>query len=66
MTPQFNGISVSGVDYCQPEPQNHAFFSDFDSDLRQNRAFSRSKCFLEVAMKLKELQFTFEWPRKNV
>jgi hypothetical protein len=41
------------------EPQKHAFFSDFGSDLQQNGAFWRSKYFLKVAMKLKVLQFTF-------
>ena len=59
MTPLFNGISVSGVDYSQPEPQKHAFFSDFGSDLRKIRAFPRKVCSLEVVMKLKVLQFTF-------
>ena len=59
MTPQFTGISVSGVDYSQLEPQKHAFLSDFGSDLRKIRAFSRKVCSLEVALKLKVLQFTF-------
>ena len=53
------GISVPRVDFCQPEPQKNAFFSVFGSELQQNRAFSGSKCFLEVAVKFKELQFTF-------
>jgi hypothetical protein len=35
------------------------FFTDFDSDLRKMRAFSREVCSLEVALKLKDLQFTF-------
>ena len=59
MTPQFTGISVSGVDYSQTEPQKHAFFSDFGSDLRQNGGERGSKYFLKVVMKLKVLQFTF-------
>ena len=50
MTPQFTGISVSGVDYCQPKPQKHAYFSDFERGL---------VCSLEVVLKLKVLQFTF-------
>jgi hypothetical protein len=59
MTPQFTGIIVSGVDYCQPKPQKHAIFTDFGSDLRKIRAFSRKVCSLEVALQLKVLQFTF-------
>jgi hypothetical protein len=59
MTPLFSGISVPRVDFSQPEPQKHAFFTDFGSDLWQNRGFSGSKYFLKVAMKLKDLQFTF-------
>jgi hypothetical protein len=59
MTPRVTGIIVPGVEFSQAEPQKHAFFSDFGSDLRQNGAFWRLKCFLKVAMKLKELQFTF-------
>ena len=59
MTPLFPGISVPGVDFSQTEPQKHAFFTDFGSDLREKRAFSGSKYFLKVSMKLKELQFTF-------
>ncbi len=47
------------MNFGQPEPQKNAFFSDFGSDLRQNGGFWRSKCFLEVAVKFKELQFTF-------
>ena len=53
------GINVPGVNFSQSEPQKNAFFSDFGSELQQNRAFSGSKCFLEVAVKFKELQFTF-------
>ena len=53
------GINVPGVNFGQPEPQKNAFFSDFGSELQQNRAFSGSKCFIEVAVKLKVLQFTF-------
>ena len=59
MTPVFTWISVPGVNFSLTEPQKNAFFSDFGSELQQNRAFSGSKCFLEVAVKLKELQFTF-------
>jgi hypothetical protein len=59
MTPLLTGISVPRVDYSQPEPQNHAFFSDFGSDLQQNGAFWRSKYFLKVVLKLKVHQFTF-------
>jgi hypothetical protein len=51
MTPLLTGI--------QPEPQNHAFLSDFGSDLRKIRAFPRKVCYLEVVLKLKVLQFTF-------
>ena len=53
------GINVPGVNFGQPEPQKNAFFSDFGSDLQENGGFWRSKCFLEVAVKFKELQFTF-------
>ena len=59
MTPQFAGIIVPGVDFSLPEPQKHAIFTDFDSDLRQKRAFSGNVCSLEVAKKFKKLQFTF-------
>ena len=59
MTPQFAGIIVPGVDFSLPEPQKHAIFTDFDSDLRKNGAFRRKVCSLEVAIKLKDLQFTF-------
>ena len=59
MTPLLTGINAAGVDFCKPEPKKNAFFSDFGSELQQNRAFSGSKCFLEVAVKLKVLQFTF-------
>ncbi len=41
------------------QSQKKCIFSDFGSELQQNRAFSGSRCFLEVAVKLKELQFTF-------
>ena len=53
MTP---GLSVPGVNFSQAEPQKNAFslvFSDFGSDLQE------TACFLEVAVKIKELQFTF-------
>ena len=53
------GISFPGVIFGQPEPQKNAFFPDFGSDLQENGAFWRSKYFLKVALKLKELQFTF-------
>ena len=59
MTPQFAGIIVPGVDFSLPEPQKHAIFTDFGSDLRKNGAFRRKVCSLEVAIKLKDLQFTF-------
>jgi hypothetical protein len=59
MTPLFTGIIVSGVDFGLQEPQKHAFFTDFGSDLRKIRAFSRKVRSLEVVMKLKVLQFTF-------
>ena len=52
-------INLPGVNFGQPEPQKSAFFSDFGSDLRKIRAFSRKVCSLEVAVKLKVLQFTF-------
>ena len=52
-------INVPGVNFSQSEPQKSAFFSDFGSDLQENGAFWRSKYFLKVALKLKELQFTF-------
>ena len=60
MNPQFAGIIVPGVDFSLLEPQKHAFFfTDFDSDLRQKRAFSGKVCSLEVATQFEELQFTF-------
>ena len=59
MTPQFAGIIVPGVDFSLPEPQKHAIFTDFGSDLRKKRAFSRKVCSLEVATNFEELQFTF-------
>ena len=59
MTPRFTGINVPGVEFSQPEPQKHAFLSDFGSDLRKIRAFPRKVCSLEVVLKLKVLQFTF-------
>ena len=52
-------IYLTGVNFGQPEPQKNAFFSDFGSELRKIRAFSRKVCSLEVAVKLKDLQFTF-------
>jgi hypothetical protein len=54
----FTGIRVPGVDISQPEPQKHAFLSDFGSDLRQKGGFRGLKYFLKVVMKLKVLQFT--------
>jgi len=59
MTPVFTWISVPGVNFSLTEPQKNAFFSDFGSDLQENGGFRGSKCFLEVAVKFKELQFTF-------
>ena len=59
MTPLLSGINFPGVNFSQPEPKKNAFFSDFGSDLRKIRAFSRMVCSLEVAVKFKELQFTF-------
>ena len=53
------GINLPRVNFGQPEPQTNAFFSDFGSELQENGKFWRSKCFLEVAVKFKELQFTF-------
>ena len=58
MTPQFAGIIVPRVNFSHPEPQKHAIFTDFDSDLRQNGAFWRKVCSLEVVLKLKVLQLT--------
>jgi hypothetical protein len=59
MTPLLTGISVPGVNFSQPEPKNISFLTDFDSDLRENGAFWGKVCSLEVAIKLKDLQFTF-------
>ena len=59
MTPLFSGISGLGVNFGLPDPQKKAFFTDFGSYLRKIRAFSRKVRSLEVAMKLKVLQFTF-------
>ena len=59
MTPLITGIRVPGVNFSQPEPPKNAFFSDFGSDLQQNGAFWRSKYFLKVVIKSKDLQFTF-------
>jgi hypothetical protein len=59
MTPLFSGITVPGVDFSQSEPKKNAFFTDFGSDLWQNGAFWRSKYFLKVVIKSKDLQFTF-------
>jgi hypothetical protein len=44
MTPLFNGIIVPGVNFSQPEPQNISLFTDFGSDLRENRAFWGKVC----------------------
>ena len=59
MTPLLSWISVFGVNFGLPDPQKNAFFTDFGSDLWQNRGFSGSKYFLKVVIKLKDLQFTF-------
>jgi hypothetical protein len=59
MTPQFARIIVPGVNFSHLKPQKSSFFTDFGSDLRKNRAFRGKVCFLEVALKLKDLQFTF-------
>jgi hypothetical protein len=59
MTPQSAGISVPGVNFSQPEPQNISFFTDFDSDLRENGAFWGKVCSLEVATNFEKLRFTF-------
>ena len=59
MTPQFAGIIVPGVNFSLSEPQENAFFTDFDSYLRQKRAFSGKVCSLEVATNFEKLQFTF-------
>ena len=53
MTTQFAGIIVPREDFSLPEPQKHASFTDFGSDLREKRAFSRKVSSLEG------LQFTF-------
>ncbi len=68
MTPLLSGLSVPRVDFSQLQPQKNAFFSDFGSDMRQNGGFRGSKYFLKVAVKLKDLQFTFSelvWPGKD-
>jgi hypothetical protein len=59
MTPLFTGISVPGVNFSQPEPQNISFFSDFDSELRKNGAFWGKVCSLEVVTNFEKLKFTF-------
>jgi hypothetical protein len=59
MTPLFSGISGLGVNFGLLDPQKNAFFTDFGSYLRKMRAFPRKVPSLEVAMKLKVLQFTF-------
>ena len=59
MTPQFAGIIVPGVDFSLPEPQKHTFFTDFGSDLRKMRAFSRKVSSLEVRVNFQDLHFTF-------
>ena len=59
MTPLFPVLLFNLKDVSHPEPQKHAIFTDFDSDLRKNGAFWRSKYFLKVVIKLKDLQFTF-------
>jgi hypothetical protein len=61
LTPSLSllGLNVPGVNFSHPEPQKHAIFTDFDCDLWKNRAFQGKVCFLEVALKLKDLQFTF-------
>ena len=55
MTPSHN----YGVNFSQPKPPKQAIFTDFDSDLRKNRAFSRKLSSLEVVSNFKDLQFTF-------
>jgi hypothetical protein len=59
MTPLFSWISGFKVNFGLLEPQKHAFFTDFGSDLWQNGGFRGSKYFLKVVIKLKDLQFTF-------
>ena len=59
MTPQFAGIIVPGVDFSLLEPQKHAIFTDFGSDLRKNGAFRRKVCSLEVRLNCQDLHFTF-------
>ena len=59
MTTQFAGINVPGVNFSQPEQKKEAFFTDYDSDLRENRAFPRRVCSLEVGVNFQDLQFTF-------
>ena len=59
MTPQFAGIIVPGVDFSLQEPQKHAIFTDFGSDLRKNGAFRRKVCSLEVRVNFQDLHFTF-------
>ena len=53
------GINIPRVNFGQSEPQKNAFLSDFGSDLQENGGFWRSKYFLKVAVKFKDLQFTF-------
>ena len=59
MPPQFVGIIVHGVDFSLPEPQKHAIFTDFGSDLQENGAKWGKVCSLEVATNFEKLQFTF-------
>ena len=51
-----------GVNFSQPKAQKQAIFTDFDSDLRQNSAFQRKVCSLEVVTNFKDLQFTSTAP----
>ena len=53
------GLNVPRVDFSLPEPQKHAIFTDFGSDLRKNGAFRGKVCSLEVGTDFEKLQFTF-------
>jgi hypothetical protein len=59
MTLLFTGISVPGLNFSQPEPQNISFFTDFASDLRENGEFWGKVCSLEVVTNFEKLQLTF-------
>ena len=47
------------MNFSYPEPQNHAIFTDFGSDLWKNGAFPAKVCFLEVGVNFQDLHFTF-------